>query len=293
MDRVIALGTFDGVHLGHRKLIDTALELAKKQGARPMIYTFSNHPGEVFGPKPSLLMMGKDRIAVLSALCETATDPFDKAYAAMEPIAFVKMLIERFSMKTVVGGFNYTFGSRGAGNMALLKTLGAEMGFAVCEIPPLTYEGDPISSTRIRIAIEAGDVKSAEAMLGRPFTLTGRVEPGKAIGHSLGFPTANLCPDEELALPATGVYATWAVLPDGIRRPSVTNVGYNPTIGNDKITVETHILDTCDDLYGQEMKVAFSRRMREDRCFHSREELAAQIGRDVNEARMLLAKAGG
>lgn len=289
MDSVIALGTFDGVHLGHRQLIDAALALARENGLRPLIYTFSNHPGEAFGQKARLLMAGPARIAALSALCETVADPFDAAFAAVEPADFIRMLTERFSMKTAVAGFNYTFGKGGAGDIALLRELGSQMGFSVCEIPPRTYAGAPISSSRIRAAVEEGDMEAAAAMLGRPFTLEGRVSAGKAIGHSLGFPTANLPAAEDQVLPAAGVYASWAILEDGDRRPAVTNVGSNPTVGGREITVETHILDVRENLYGRALEVAFARRLREDRRFSSREALAAQIGKDVSEARAVLA----
>ncbi|MEA4970590.1 MAG: bifunctional riboflavin kinase/FAD synthetase [Candidatus Pelethousia sp.] len=289
MDSVIALGTFDGVHLGHRQLIDAALALAKENGLRPLIYTFSNHPGEAYGQKARLLMPGPARIAALSALCETVADPFDAAFAAVEHADFIRMLIDRFSMKTAVAGFNYTFGKGGAGDIALLRELGAQMGFSVCEIPPCAYAGAPISSSRIRSAVEEGDMEAAAAMLGRPFTLAGQVSAGKAIGHSLGFPTANLLAAEDQVLPATGVYASWATLEDGCSRPAVTNVGCNPTVGGREITVETHILDVRENLYGRALEVAFARRLREDRRFPSREALAAQIGRDVNEARAVLA----
>lgn len=289
-DSVIALGTFDGVHLGHRKLIDTALALAKERGLRPLIYTFSNHPLEAFGQTPRLLMPGARRVAFLSGLCETVAEPFDRAFAAMEPAGFVEMLLHRYAMKEAVGGFNYTFGSRGAGDMALLRALGGKLGFQVCEIPPETYGGAPISSSRIRAALEAGRVEDAGAMLGRPFTLAGRVAAGKAIGHSLGFPTANLDVAPNLVLPASGVYAVWAVLQDGTRRPAVTNVGDNPTVGGTETTVETHILDTQADLYGQALEVAFVGRLRGDVRFPSREALSAQIGRDVAAARALLAQ---
>ncbi|NCB31454.1 MAG: FAD synthetase family protein, partial [Clostridia bacterium] len=167
MHSVIALGTFDGVHLGHRQLIDTALQLAKEKAQHPLIYTFSNHPLEAFGEKPRLLMAGTARLAALSAICETVADPFDKTYAVMEPADFVRMLMERFSMKTAVAGFNYTFGSQGAGNIPLLRTLGEKMGFAVYEMPPRTYQSIPISSSRIRSAVEEGDMEAASAMLGR------------------------------------------------------------------------------------------------------------------------------
>lgn len=290
MDRVIALGTFDGVHLGHLQLIDTALQVAKEKGQRPLIYTFSNHPAEVFGPKPRLLMAGSARLKALSALCETVADPFDRACAALEPAQFTRMLVERFSMKTAVAGFNYTFGSGGAGDIPVLQSLGREMGFAVYEVPPRTYQNVPVSSSRIRAAVEGGDMETAAAMLGRPFSLSGRVGAGKAIGHSLGFPTANLSMGEDLVLPATGVYAAWAILEDGVHRPAVTNVCANPTMGGEEITVETHILDTRENLYGQGLEIAFARRLREVRRFPSREALAAQIGKDVTEARAFLAR---
>jgi len=277
------------VHLGHRQLIDAVLSLAKERGLRPLVYTFSNHPGEIFGKKTRQLMPGATRTQALSALCETVTDPFDAAYADMEPADFIRMLISRFSMKTAVVGFNYTFGKKGAGDTTMLRKLGAQMDFTVCEIPPRMYAGAPISSTRIRSAVEAGDMEAAAAMLGRPFSLVGCVIKGRAIGQSLGFPTANLLVAEEQVLPAEGVYASWAIMEDGTERPSVTNVGTNPTVGGQEITIETHILDGREELYGRALEVAFARRLREDRPFPSTEALAAQLGRDVSEARAILA----
>lgn len=289
MDSVIALGTFDGVHLGHQQLIRQCLALAREQGMRPLIYTFANHPLEAFGRAPQLLTSDAARLGALSALCETVADPFDITYAAMQPGAFVQMLQQRFSMKGAVAGFNYTFGDKGRGTMALLRSLGRTQGFQVVEIPPYLYKGKPISSTRIRQCVMEGAMEDAAAMLGRAYAIQGRVVSGKALGHVLGFPTANLeVPCRFQVLPATGVYATSVTLPDGSRRPAVTNVGNNPTVGGTELTIEAHILDWQGDIYRQEITIAFLKWLRGDQRFPSKEALAAQIAKDVQTTRSLL-----
>ena len=199
MGNIIALGTFDGVHLGHQRLIRTVLEMAKQENKRPLIYTFSNHPLEAFGRKTHLVMSNKARIALLSTICETVSVPFDRVYAAVEPRDFVRLLLEEYSLDTAVGGFNYTFGNHGAGDMDMLRTLGAEMGFQVCEIPPQTYKGETISSTRIRRTLEAGQVEDAGNMLGRPFSMETRFQ-------GMDGPALMLESEAGLALPAQGTY---------------------------------------------------------------------------------------
>lgn len=150
MDNVIALGTFDGVHRGHRRLIHMTCSIAREQGMQPLIYTFSNHPLEAFHKTPGLLMSHQARIAMLGGFCPVVTVPFSREYAAMEPADFVRMLLETYHMGAAVGGFNYTFGNHGAGNMTMLRQLGQQMGFGAYEIPPEVYGNAPISSTRIQ-----------------------------------------------------------------------------------------------------------------------------------------------
>ncbi len=289
---VIALGTFDGVHAGHRALLHEAAALAETLHAVPLIYTFRNHPLSLFGREPRLLMTPEERIAVLEATgVPVAADVFDAAFAATPPREFVRMLVERFGMRGAVAGFNYTFGDRGAGDTALLQALGKELGFSVRVLGPVSYENEPVSSTRIRAYLEQGELDAANAMLGTRYALSGTVAPNRRIGHTLGFPTANLEGYGNKVLPRSGVYATRAFLA-GKAFPAVTNVGNNPTVEGQVTTVETHLLDFDRDIYGMPLRVEFEARLRGEVRFPSREALAAQIASDAAHAREILKKQG-
>ncbi|MDR0840625.1 MAG: bifunctional riboflavin kinase/FAD synthetase [Christensenellaceae bacterium] len=290
MGSIIALGTFDGVHLGHKKLIDTAVELAGQSGHTPLIYTFANHPLAALGQTPRLLMTDERRIEALRVCCDTVADVFDPAYAAIEPEAFARLLRTRFHIEAAVVGFNYTFGRRGAGDVALLRGLGAALGFAVREIPPMLYAGEPISSTRIRACVEQGDMPAARAMLGRSYCLEGEVLRGRALGRTMGFPTANILPPACLALPAAGVYATRARV-GGQSFRAVTNIGKNPTVAGKTLTVETHLIGFDKEVYGQTLQLEFVQWLRGEVRFGSKQELAEQIAEDTKNADALLKNA--
>ena len=284
---MLALGTFDGVHRGHRKLIDRAMELASQRGFTPLIYTFSNHPMETFGRAPVRLMPDTERVAALEEFCAVNADLFDLQFADTSPEGFARMLATRFHMRVAVAGFNYTFGKHGAGNMDTLRFYGEKYGFEVLEIPPVLYGRAPISSTRIRGAIEAGNVADAAEMLGREYKLSGQVIQNRRLGHTLGFPTANIEPPASLVLPCFGVYATWAQAGD-TTYPAVTNIGENPTVQGDKVTIETHLMGFSGDIYGEQLSVRFMTRLRGDVKFTSPHELAQQIRQDVSLAKSLL-----
>lgn len=283
----VALGTFDGVHPGHAAIIGRAMRAARERNLSPLIYTFTTHPMALLGRQPALLMPNEARIAALKGFCAVAADDFTKEFAAMEPRDFVKMLVTRFSMRHAVAGFNYTFGKSGAGNIKLLEALGKELGFTVDCVPPVLFEDEPVSSTRIRAALGAGDVAKAALMLGRPYSLTGTISPNKGIGRSIGYPTANLTGCAGLALPADGVYATHAGV-FGKSYPGVTNVGCNPTVGGEKITVETYLIGFSGDLYGAQMRVSFVEKLRGEVKFENLKELRASIGQDAEKAAELL-----
>ncbi len=290
MKNVIALGTFDGVHLGHKAIIQGAKALAARLGAEPVIYTFSGHPLALFHRQPSLLMGEEERIAALKATgCAVTADAFTKELASTEPEGFIKMLLSRFSIAGAVAGFNYTFGYRGAGSTELLCKLGQRHGFAVEVVPPVLFEGEPVSSTRVRACVESGDVAAAGAMLGGRYALEGTVVGNRHIGRTLGCPTANLAGWEGRAIPAAGVYATMAIT-GGMAMPAVTNVGSNPTVNGAALTIETHILDYDGDLYGQPLRVEFVERLRGEVRFPDRCALAAQMARDGQNAREILKK---
>ena len=215
----IAFGTFDGVHRGHQEIINAMLSAAKRGGLDPLIYTFSNHPAGLFGKSFSMIMTDGERLAALERLAPVAAERLDRQFAAMEPEDFVRHMAEKYRMGAAVAGFNYTFGSRGAGNMDTLRRLGGKYGFEVYEIPALMYGGEPVSSTRIRACIERGDIAGANAMLGHELELS--CEETSQNGHAV------LKVADGLVLPAPGRYITEAegrrlicgVSPDGSIEP--------------------------------------------------------------------------
>lgn len=282
---VVALGMFDGVHIGHRALIGRAVEEAKLLRAKPAVFTFSNHPMDVLGGTVKLLSGMKERNAMIRALGveELVSETFTCTLAALEPDAFVDLLQARWDVKALVAGYNYTFGSRGLGTSETLKQLGKERGFEAIVVPPVLYEGEPVSSTRVREAVERGDVALAGALLGRMYSLSGRVVRNKRIGRRIGFPTANIEPEERRVLPPDGVYATIAYVRGAAYR-AVTNIGTNPTIEGGRLSIETHILDFDADIYGEVLTVAFHSFLRGEIKFDSMEELKEQIVRDVQKA---------
>ena len=284
---VLALGMFDGVHLGHRALVRQAAETARKLNAQTVAFTFTDAPGKLLHLPVTSLSTPGQRVSWLKEAGAERVDmvDFTQAFADLSPEGFVDYLQERYDIAALAAGFNYTFGKYGAGTAETLKQLGAEHGFAVRIAEPVLLDGEPVSSTRIRARISEGAMEAAEALLGRPYTLTGSVVSARHIGHTLGYPTANLETGEQL-LPRDGVYATYAVL-DGVACPAVTNVGKNPTVEGKRRTVETYILNGSPSLYGAELSVAFLSRIREERSFPSLEALSRQIGEDVKTAKKL------
>ena len=284
---VLALGMFDGVHLGHRALIRQAAEAARRLGAEAVAFTFTDAPGKLLHLPVISLSTPAQRVSWLKEAGADRVDmvDFTQSFADLSPEGFLAYLRERYDVAALAAGFNYTFGRYGAGTAETLKQLGAEHGFPVLIAEPVLLDGEPVSSTRIRARISEGAMEAAEALLGRPYTLTGSVVSARHIGHTLGYPTANLETGEQL-LPLDGVYATYAVL-DGVAHPAVTNVGRNPTVAGKRRTVETYILNESPSLYGAELSVAFLSRLREERTFPSREALSQQIGRDVETAKKL------
>ena len=284
---VLALGMFDGVHVGHRALLSQAAAAARSLSAQTVAFTFTDAPGKLLHlpvtslATPSqrtqwLLEAGADRVDMVD---------FTREFADLSPEDFVGYLQARYDIAALAAGFNYTFGRQGAGTAETLRQLGERHGFQVLIAEPVLVEGEPVSSTRIRSMIGRGDMGAARALLGRPYTLLGQVVSARHIGHALGYPTANLLTGEQL-LPPDGVYATVASVGDGAY-PAVTNVGKNPTVAGRQRTVETYILNEDLSLYGAELSVSFLARLREERTFPSLEALSRQIGRDVEAAKKL------
>lgn len=285
---VIALGMFDGVHLGHRALMSRLQEEAKLLHAIPAVYTFSNHPLEVLGGNVRLLSGIRERNMLLRSLGaeELESVPFTREMASLSPEAFVDLLSAKWDVRGLVVGYNYTCGDRGAGTPETLREIGKRRGFSVSVVEPVLLEGEPVSSTRIREAVERGDITLANRLLKRRYTLSGTVVQNKRIGSRIGFPTANIDANPKRAIPADGVYATFASVDGGMYR-AVTNIGTNPTVNGEKLTIETHLIDFHADIYGQPLSILFRKRMRGELMFDSLDALKEQIRLDVEEAELL------
>lgn len=284
---VLALGMFDGVHVGHQALLRQAAEAARAFCAQTVAFTFTDAPGKLLRLPVIPLSTPEERTRWLREAGADRVDmvDFTQSFADLSPEGFVGYLQDRYDIAALAAGFNYTFGKFGAGTAETLRGLGEEHGFQVFIADPVLVDGAPVSSTRIRACIGGGDMEAAEALLGRPYTLTGPVVSARRIGHTLGYPTANLGTGEQL-LPPDGVYATLALV-DGAAYPAVTNVGKNPTVAGRQRTVETYLLDEDLSLYGAKLSVAFLSRLREERTFATLDALAQQIGRDVAAAKKL------
>jgi riboflavin kinase/FMN adenylyltransferase len=287
----VALGVFDGVHAGHRAILGAAVAHARATGAPALACTFEPHPMEILQPDraPLAITTLDERLALIAAcgIDETIVLTFTREFAAVEPEAFVKdVLVDRMAPRHVVVGFNHRFGRGARGDATMLRDLGVRLGFEVDVIAPLTVDGVPVSSTAIRAALGRGDLVTAERMLGRPYSLPGKIVSGAGRGRTLGFPTANVAPDRPV-LVAPGVYACTCVV-GGAGYRAVVNVGVRPTFGEETLAVEAYLLDFSGDLYGQTVSLVFVSRVREERRFPSVDALRAQIAEDVETARRRL-----
>lgn len=289
---ILALGNFDGVHIGHQEIISNTVSLARQQHKKSAVLIFLPHPLTVLHPdcSPGLVITVEDRTRML---CEAGVDyvilhPFDKEFAVITPARFAhEILAAKLHAATVVVGYDYSFGHRGDGKTDDLKAFGRELGFIVKVIPPITAEGKPVGSSTIRRLLAAGRVQQANVMLGYTYFLRGQVIHGDGRGHLLGFPTANLLISPEVMHPANGVYLTQAVTSNDTFW-ALTNVGSRPTFGKKDISVEVHLLDTKKNLYSKELIVRFLHRMREEKSFTNVDSLIAQIKHDVLAAKQLI-----
>ncbi len=289
---VLALGNFDGVHRGHTKIMHQVRRRADEQGATAAALTFDPHPSRVVRPDkaPRLLMTGAQKLAALGAagMDGIAVVRFTPELSRWEPETFVRtVLVEWLQVGEVWVGANFLFGHDRAGNFSLLRSLGARYGFRAEKIDPVRYRDFVVSSTRVRRLIAEGRVDEAGSLLGHHYMLEGTIARGDGRGRQLGYPTANLATGNAL-FPPNGVYAT-AVVMEGDIHAAVTNVGVRPTFGGTPAgpVVESHLFDVDRDLYGLEVRVAFIRRLREERSFPDGDALRAQIARDCDAARGL------
>jgi riboflavin kinase/FMN adenylyltransferase len=294
---VAAFGAFDGIHLAHAKVLDTAVARARALGVAAVACTFDPHPIAVLRPEkaPAPIATLEENLARIAehGLDATLVIPFTLDFSRLEAETFVdEVLVRTVGAREVVVGFNHTFGSGARGTAVLLREMGAQRGFVTHVLPPLQVNGLTVSSSTIREALRDGDVEQARAFLGRPYSLTGTVQRGAGRGRTLGFPTANLKPDRPLAL-AAGVYAAHARW-DGRQAEAVVNIGYRPTFEESQYWVEAYLFDFAGDLYDRTLTLDFLIRIRAEMKFPGVEALTAQVRADMAEARRRLrAQAAG
>jgi riboflavin kinase / FMN adenylyltransferase len=287
-----AIGVFDGVHLGHQRVLEQTISDAARSRAVSVVVTFDRHPNAIVAPGnvPPLIYPLARKLEVLGSFgLDTAyVIRFDKPFSQISGAQFVRDLARDFGkIQSVCIGANFMFGSRRSGNVALLQELGGQLGFAVHAVPDVDLNGQPVSSTRIRDAVRAGDFALAGQMLGRTYSLCGPVIQGRQLGRKFGFPTANI-EVTGILVPPEGVYAAEARV-GAERRRAAVNIGHRPTIqpGDPQIHVEAHLLDFDRDLVGQEMELTFLKKLREEKKFPSTEALRAQIAQDIMQTRNL------
>ena len=289
---VLVLGTFDGVHRGHQALLMKGGELAAEHGCPLAVCTYSPHPLQVLLPEraPRQLTTMAEKAALMASfgvdeLCVTS---FTQERAGQAPEDYLAELWQTYRPVAVVCGYNFTFGRGGMGTGETLRLFGQEHGFETVIVPEVQVEGVAVSSTRVRQALQAGDLALATRLMGHAYTLTGRVADGKHIGRTMGFPTANVTAPKGKALPTFGVYACWLET-GGAVFPAVVNVGRHPTLPEGHVTVEAYALDARLSLYGKRVRLTFLKFQRPERRFEGMEALQAQIAQDAAECRAFFA----
>lgn len=295
---VLALGNFDGVHVGHQKLITEMVNIARDINGTAMIFTFNPCPLAILDPPnnpPKLLpQLDKEKALAHLGVDVMLSIPFNREFAQITPEAFIRNILhQELAVHSILVGYNYTFGSRGAGNYQTLKQFAAKYNYDLLIVPPVTIEERVVSSTVIRKMMLAGDIEQATKLLGRAPFITGTVVRGEGRGSTIGFPTANIEPIEQLLFPANGVYGVQVVV-NGKEYSGLANIGYKPTFADDdtgmptKRNIEVHLLHFNQDLYQQLITVKFIRRLRDERKFNSVDELAQQIRLDIRKAQNFL-----
>ncbi|HNS80976.1 MAG TPA: bifunctional riboflavin kinase/FAD synthetase [Kiritimatiellia bacterium] len=292
---VLAIGFFDGVHLGHRAVIEAARAQAEKLAAELWILTFEPHPRKVISPEtaPALLTATRHKLHIFEQMNVQGCIlmPFAPAFRHLTASEFLEMLTEAIpTLRHIVVGSNWTFGHKGTGTADVLKQWALAHGIETSTVAPVTYDGEPVSSTRIRKAVAGGNLKDASAMLGQPFSIWGTVVRGRGIGRTMGFPTANIRPHNEV-FPPEGIYAVTAEIGEGIfhgagyigRRPTFTQAG-------NEWSLEVFFFDLRENIYDREIIVRFAERIRSDRKFDTPAELTRQIEDDVRRAKSILSE---
>lgn len=291
---IVTSGTFDGVHVGHQKILSRLIEAARQAGGQSVVTTYWPHPRLVLspqGPPLRLLSTIEERIAQLSKfdLDYLLIIPFTPEFAHLSPEEYVEqILLCTLHSKKLVIGYDHRFGRNREGNFDFLKAHAGRFGFEVEEIPRQDIDEVGVSSTKIRLALEAGDVALASRYLGRPYSLTGTVVEGQRLGHTIGYPTANLQVEEPIKLiPAKGVYAVRVKIGED-RYGAMMNIGYRPTVGGTSLSIEAHLFYFSENLYRKQVEVAFVERLRDEQKFSGLEELKTQLAKDKEAALRVL-----
>ncbi|MDD6190190.1 MAG: bifunctional riboflavin kinase/FAD synthetase [Firmicutes bacterium] len=286
---VVALGNFDGVHRGHQEIIGRTVKEAEAAGLKSAIFTFANHTSTILENVPTVknILYADEKATIIESLGidYMFNIPFDQTILRMNPEDFIeKILVNKFNIREAYCGFNYRFGFKGAGTPEVLMREGLKRGFGIHVQEPFMIDGIVVSSTYIRQLIEEGRMEECTRFMGRMYTIGGEVVVGNKIGRTIGFPTSNLIIDESMVTPPNGVYTTICTY-NGVRYPSITNVGNKPTIGTYNKNVETHIFNFNSELYGKDIRVEFIKKTRDEKKFDSIDALCAQIESDCIAAK--------
>lgn len=288
---VMAIGNFDGVHVGHQTLFRKTAELAMEYGGTPVAFTFEPHPLKIIAPgkMPPLLTHFKKKMELIGffGIDLIICADFTRQFADQQPRDFSKnILFEKIGVKEVVVGFDYAFGRGREGTIPYLKKMGEEFGFRVHVVEPFKLNGQTVSSSHVRELIEAGQMEVASQFLGRNYSIVGPVISGYKTGQTIGFPTANI-DTSKVQIPATGVYAV-RVIYENKSYDAVANIGFNPTFHRDRLSVEVHIFDFTQVIYGHEIEVQFVTRIRSEIAFKSADDLVVQIKQDIEKTKQVL-----
>jgi len=288
----VTIGSFDGVHLGHRRLLSEFVAEAREANAPAVVITFYPHPAEVLGKvhEPFYLSTPEEKAALIANLGVDVmvTHPFNQEVARLSAEEFMERVHRHLGLQRLWVGYDFALGRNREGNITRLRQIGARMGYTLVVFPPYEVDGGVVSSSRIRRALGAGDVEKAARMLGRLYTVPGEVVHGDGRGRGLGFPTANLAVWEKRMVPASGVYAAFARVGNEVH-PAVVNIGVRPTFEERAAPrVEAHLIGYKGDLYGEKLVLEFVKRLRAERKFPSAEALRSQIERDVAQAQEIL-----
>lgn len=287
---VVALGNFDGIHRGHQEIISRTVKEAASAGLKSGVFTFSNHTSSVLKNVPPVknILYPDQKISILE---EMGVDymfniPFTEEILRMNPEEFIdRILVDKFNIREAYCGFNYTFGYKASGTAEVLMHEGLKRGFGIHVQEPYVIDGIVVSSTYIRQLIEEGRMEECTKFMGRMYAIDGEIVMGNKLGRTFGFPTCNTIVDETMITPPNGVYITTCTI-DGVKRPSVTNVGVKPTIGKYEKNIETHIFDFNEDVYGKRIRVDFIKHTRPEKKFDGLDDLKKQIQSDCIEARV-------